>query len=130
MGAPSDRRGFLRGLVTLPLIGGGVTLIGSPTGAAEPITDRLLDAYDTWLQTERRCLVVERYGPGSKWERLNREGPYALGIRDRRTGQTWNYTDLTTEAAHFHFRSGEKEPQPSTRAAIVLSAVGCGWKPT
>lgn len=25
----SNRRGFLRGLTTLPLIGGGVTLIGS-----------------------------------------------------------------------------------------------------
>jgi len=29
-----DRRGFLRGLAALPLIGGGVTLIGNPTRAA------------------------------------------------------------------------------------------------
>ncbi|MCJ2107210.1 hypothetical protein MKK70_17835 [Methylobacterium sp. E-041] len=32
---PSDRRGFLHDLVTLLLIGGGVTLIGKPTQAAE-----------------------------------------------------------------------------------------------
>ncbi len=43
MSAPSDRRGFLRGLATLPLIGGGVTLIGNPTrAAAEPVTEDLL----------------------------------------------------------------------------------------
>ena len=29
----SNRRTFLRGLITLPLIGGGVTLIGQPTPA-------------------------------------------------------------------------------------------------
>ena len=30
----SDRRTFLRQLASLPLIGGGVTLIGNPTAAA------------------------------------------------------------------------------------------------
>jgi hypothetical protein len=32
-----DRRGFLRGLATLPLIVGGVALIGQPTVSAEPL---------------------------------------------------------------------------------------------
>ncbi len=41
----TGRRGFLRGLVTLPLIGGGVTLIGNPTAAAEPVTKELLVNY-------------------------------------------------------------------------------------
>ena len=58
------RRGFLRGLTTLPLIGGGVTLIGNPTKAAEPVTSHLLDCYDTWLFYERRFLRFERFGPG------------------------------------------------------------------
>jgi len=34
---PNTRRGSLCGLTTLPLIGGGVTLIGQPTAAAAPI---------------------------------------------------------------------------------------------
>ena len=41
-----ERRSFLRGLVTLPLIGGAVTLIGDPTGPALPVTPDLLDGYD------------------------------------------------------------------------------------
>lgn len=41
MTGPESRRGFLRGLVSLPLIGGGVTLIGAPTAAATPVTPDL-----------------------------------------------------------------------------------------
>ena len=44
MSDPLARRGFLRGLAHLLLIGGGVTLIGNPTAAAEPVTEELLDA--------------------------------------------------------------------------------------
>src|SRR6478736_3917939 len=52
----------IRSLTTLPLIGGGVTLIGNPTKAAEPVTRHLLDCYDTWLFYERRFLRFERFG--------------------------------------------------------------------
>ena len=45
MFSPSDRRGFLRGLVLLPRIGGGVTLVGSPTAAAVPVTGDLICSY-------------------------------------------------------------------------------------
>ena len=55
-------RAFLRGLAALPLIGGGVTLIGNPTRAAEPVTSDLLDAYNEWLFYERRMLCLEQYG--------------------------------------------------------------------
>jgi hypothetical protein len=41
---PNTRRGFLRGLTAFPLIGGGVTLIGNPTAAAEPVSRDLLDS--------------------------------------------------------------------------------------
>jgi hypothetical protein len=75
------RRGFLRGLVHLPLIGGGITLIGAPSAVAEPVTKDLLYSYKSWLQMEH--------------PRLN----------------DW-----------------ESQPQPSTRAAGVLSAVGCDWR--
>ena len=40
----ADRRTCLRGLASLPLIGGGVALIGNPTAAAVPITGPLLAA--------------------------------------------------------------------------------------
>ena len=36
----ADRRSFLRQLASLPLIGGGVTLIGKPTAAAVPVTPK------------------------------------------------------------------------------------------
>ena len=62
---PNTRRGFLRGLTALPLIGGGVTLIGNPRGSGRAVTADLLDSYDTWLVYERRYLRCERYGSGS-----------------------------------------------------------------
>ena len=43
--APASRRGFLRGLTTLPLIGGGVALIGAPSAVAEPVTRSMLETY-------------------------------------------------------------------------------------
>lgn len=47
-----SRRGFLRGLAHLPLVGGGVTLLGNLTGAAEPVTLELLQSYSAWLHFE------------------------------------------------------------------------------
>ena len=106
MSAPSDRRGFLRGLATLPLIGGGVTLIGNPTAAAEPVTLDLFHAYNTWLELERRylCHECEALWPPARimaWDPNNAGGRY------------------------HRYR---ENPPPSNRAAVVLSAVGCDWR--
>ena len=60
----SDRRSFLRGLVSLPLIGGGVTLIGAPSApvpliqaAAMPIlaspTERARYAWEAFSSAMR-----------------------------------------------------------------------------
>jgi hypothetical protein len=108
-----NRRGILRGLAALPLIGGGVTLIGQPTASAEPISNDLLEAYNEWLFYERRLLAVERYGL-------------------ERSAEMERYV-VHTPAQRYHFSaargvSWQSLPQPSTRAAIVLSAVGCDWK--
>jgi hypothetical protein len=104
------RRGFLRQLAGLPLIGGGVTLIGNPTAAAEPVTEELLWNYSQWLQTERSLLV---------WE---------MGSQDE-TNRYWLNNGLghriDNPAGRYHQPS---TPPPSTRAAVVLSAVGCGWR--
>ena len=118
---PSTRRGFLRGLTTLPLIGGGVTLIGNPTKAAEPVTRHLLDCYDTWLFYERRFLRFERFGSGdTDWGYDQR-----FAFVDRSTGKAFDFVTMAHAGGRYH---GLDTPQPSSRAAVVLSAVGCDWK--
>ncbi len=105
------RRGFLRGLAHLPLIGGGVTILGNPIKAAEPITEDLLWNYREWLQMELRFLTYEM-GPQMP-ERFEGNMAHALRFRSN------------SPAGRFH---QSVTPPPSTRAAVVLSAVGCGWR--
>ncbi len=103
MSPDHDRRGFLRGLATLPLIGGSVALIGSPTKVAIPVTRPMLVEYADRLLFEHHMTKHEIYG-----------GP----VTDARAAdlplfnmrRSWG--DLVNTA-------------PSTRAAVVLSAVGC-----
>lgn len=104
------RRGFLRGLAHLPLVGGAVTILGSPTAAAEPVTTEMLWSYKTFLDMEHRHLA---------WEM---RGSYGYGFRE-----LMRVTVLDNPAGRFH---GTDERPPSTRAAVVLSAVGCGWRDT
>ncbi len=108
----SDRRHLLRGLATLPLIGGSVVILGKPTRAAVPVTHDMLCAYDQWLFYERRLLLIEQYEH--------------LGIE--MTNAMEGAVPVNTAADAFHFPrvgSWRDAPQPSTRAAVVLSAVGC-----
>lgn len=107
MSAPATRRGFLRGLTTLPLIGGGVNLIGSPTRAAQPVTLGLLATYSTWLHYERRALM------------------HSCGF-DHTRG---DFVPMMNPAESFYFL---RRYDPATwgvdaqeRAAVVLAAVGC-----
>lgn len=113
-----DRRSFLRGLTTLPLIGGSVALIGQPTAVAQPITDDLLWSYKAWLQYEHRMLSYE-----------------IAGHDERRLDEVERFIKLGYPGDRFHFQwrdpqfkgmaGWDNAPQPSTRAAVVLSAVGC-----
>jgi hypothetical protein len=48
------RRGFLRALAHLPLVGGAVSIIGAPTKAAVPVTEELKERYIAWLAHEHR----------------------------------------------------------------------------
>jgi hypothetical protein len=106
---PHDRRGFLRGLASLPLIGGSVALIGEPSRASTPITPRLLDTYEEWLGGEWVALIVERTLAGLS---LTAQKPSG------------------TAAMRFHNPLGLARPSGSAseRAAVVLSAVGCDWE--
>ena len=123
MNATSDRRGFLRGLVTLPLIGGGVTLIGNPTAAAEPVTTALLDTYETWLDREKTWLRWERYGHEMEDRAKNSLGVEAV-FRNIHTGEIYDRIWMNNAAGRHRY----DRPAASTRAAVVLSAVGCDWR--
>ena len=148
----NGRRGFLRGLVTLPLIGGGVSLIGAPTAFAEPVTSGLIDAYARWLELEHYLLVEEmpQIGlPAIPW-------PSTEGMSDREAANLMQRKARAAEleakfiAENCHFRARAQfgggafrspvdrfyltrdmaivSPPASTRAALVLSAVGCDWR--
>ena len=112
----ADRRSFLRGLASLPMIGGGVTLIGNPTAAAVPVTRDLINSYKSWLFMEHRMLSYEMAGYDSALahdiERVSWAGS---------PGDTWHF-QWGREGARL---AGWLEaPQPSSRAAVILSAAG------
>ena len=110
----SDRRTFLRGLASLPLIGGSVTLIGNPTAAAVPVTDGLLDSYQAWLTYERDWLVWERFGG----EELRRTRMPAVVWRDPETGRCYDSIRVDNPGGSFDHKGA------ATRAAVILSAAG------
>lgn len=126
MTAPASRRGFLRGLTTLPLIGGGVALLGSPTAVAEPITTDLLNSYDAWLEYERRHLRWERFKT-PLWD-VHNPGLQSVWYDSVRK-QHFDYVPVANAGGRYHLSDDPKlQAQPSTHAALVLSAVGCNWR--
>lgn len=108
------RRGFLRGLVSLPLIGGSVTLLGQPTGAAVPVTADLMDRYCAWLARELGGALVERdmlrYPARPEIIAARREWVQHMPV--------FRYPDDPIADA------AVQAARPSTRAAVVLGAVG------
>ena len=111
MTGPANRRGFLRGLASLPLIGGGVTLIGQPTAAAVPVTDDLLRTYQSWLGWERMKVCRRLYG-------------------DAEYGRALDCYPVNDTAWHWHFPSGmgvdgeRDKREAAARAPVILSAAG------
>ena len=132
----SDRRSFLRGLASLPLIGGGMTLIGNPTAAAVPATPELMNRYRAWLAREWRQASVE-----------HQILLYPEHFAAKPDLFTWDFVptgfipnDAVAHADHMMWmadpdRTGiegtaglaeiVKATKPSSRAAVALSAVGC-----
>lgn len=133
-GLAPPRRGFLRDLVSLPLIGGGVTLLGRPTAAAVPVTEALLESYDSWLFHERQRLRLERFGSALDVHQPPRDGDLLTGTiaSDLLAGTiAGSFKHAMVDVVRFNagvtFHSGGA--LPSERAAVVLSAVGCDWGP-
>jgi hypothetical protein len=146
------RRGFLRQLVSLPMLGGGVALLGAPTAVAEPVTPQLIAADHRWLELERYLLCEER--PPIDWPADPR--PSMVGwsndevARYMRAEENVARIKADFMAEHCHFRARAKigweidsiasvdrsflkgdaivSPPASSRAALVLSAVGVDWR--
>jgi hypothetical protein len=119
------RRGFLRSLAALPLIGGSVALIGSPTSAAVPTTPDMIEAYKTWLAMESRFLTWEMAGDPIFVERY-RHDPTTDGDRRQLAERIGRSLAFVGDSGRYHVDDASKAP--STRAALVLSAVGCDWR--
>lgn len=113
MTGPSSRRGFLRGLTTLPLIGGGVVLLGNPTGAAERPSSACVESYIAWLHYEARA-VHDAHWPLQKGRMV----------------------PLDNAGAYFHFPLDgpdkldwdKRGREALARAPVVLATVGCDWR--
>lgn len=100
-----NRRLVLAALAAIPLI-------PQPAFGAEPITERLLVAYADWLLLERRRLLMEIYPDPAI----------------RRAAQRNCLGSAAADAFHIPFAGEGGSPPASTRAAAVLSAVGCDWR--
>lgn len=111
MGAPSDRRGFLAGLAALPLVGGGVKILGQPTQAAVPVTDALLRRYVTFIAGEHQMALREL---------AERETPYLFETHR----PAWHPPMYWMPDVDIDMQITMEEAAPSTRAAVVLSAAG------
>ena len=112
---------FLAGLTRLPLIGGSVALLGQPSAVAQPATRQILEAYKSWLHLEHRVLsheiaelpeMVAYYG-GTSSQRYDIIEPMTLCFG-------------TGDAYRYHWR--EDSAPAASRAALVLSTVGCDWR--
>jgi hypothetical protein len=133
------------------LIGGGVALLGAPTAVAEPVTPASVEAYDRWLTLEHFLLMEERPQPAIElpprpsmdvWDDSDIRGYLRA---EQRLFQV--RADFQADWCNFRARAGMTagDPSPvdryyvapdmtivsppaSTRAALVLSAVGCDWR--
>ena len=115
---PILRRGFLRALAGLPLIGGNIALIGEPVAAATPISLDLLRRYAIFLGRELQAARIEM--------ELIRSPRYfadrGLSLNDPETwrSEAW-WMEIPKEPAVEALITSRPA---STRAAVVLSAAG------
>jgi hypothetical protein len=109
---PSRRRFLAAGSAASAF---GVLSAAAAREAGRELTEeeqhQLLDVYDEWLWYERKLLHIERFGMEAARDSIDYipRGP----------------------AGNFHFpsdRNWDEAPQPSTRAELVLKAIGCPWR--
>ena len=132
-GGAMPRRGFLRQLCGLPLLGGEIILLGAPTAVAEPVTEPLLDAYFTFLNTELNLLGRENPQP-MNLPMLREQPPVHIDhpLRIQWARDSIAAHDEWIQSVEERLARNEAMPifarPPSTRAALVLSSVGFEWR--
>ena len=113
-----ERRGFLRALTAIPLLGGGIKLFGEPTSAAVPISPALLRKYAAFLNRELFATWLETRLIESPWHFTDMGYSLSDSSTWRKLPLWWPLPDdpaceaLVTRTA------------PSSRAAVVLGAAG------
>ena len=114
------RRTFLGQLAGLPFVGGSIALIGQPSAVAAPVTPSLLEAYKTFLDHERRALAWEMAGDPVFIARYGFDPARGSRVDRCKSVNAVIFGGLvpTTPALS----------EPSSRAALVLSAVGQDWR--
>ena len=111
--APHDRRVFLRGLATLPLIGGSVALVGSPTAAAVEFTPELATLYVAWLAREHAAAVV-----------AHSETHYPHLIGTGRIEERWTHQPMSWFPPGPSAEAAVRNSSVASRAAVILAAAG------
>lgn len=114
------RRGFLRQLCTLPMLGGSIALIGAPVAVAEPVTPALFHRYAAWIAREHVEVIAEL----TRFKHRGDEYLEEYVEHDRRWAEGYGFFRTDDAIARAHPMAA----LPSTRAALVLSAVGCDWR--
>jgi len=114
MTSPANRRGFLSGLVSLPLIGGGVMLIGKPVGAAGEPSRLCMESYLAWLHFEKRAVHSALYP----------EIPRGTFVPQDNKGAQFHFAD---RFGHHGWWQRVKQ-EALSRAPVVLATVGCDWR--
>ena len=79
----ADRRNFLRGLVSLPLIGGGITLIGAPSAPVPLVQAAAMPMLDDPRQRAR--YAWEAFTSAMREIAVGADGWCILGAADRWT---------------------------------------------
>ena len=108
--SPPHLRSFIRDVAGLPIV--AATAVAVPgLVAAETIPHRptamLLHAYKEWLHNETRLLNVELFP--RDWKEME-------------------YCIFFTGIGGYRWNDYPNGPKPSTRAAVVLDAVGAKWR--
>jgi len=97
----ADRRAFLRGLVSLPLIGGGVTLIGRPAAAVPLLQVAALPTLDDPRQRAR--YAWEAFSGAMREITAGADGWCVLGAAERLTPLPYLPAEAFMRVAAIHY---------------------------
>jgi len=111
----SDRRSFLRGLVTLPLIGGGVTLIGRPAAAVPLVQVAALPTLDDPRQRAR--YAWEAFSGAMREITAGADGWCVLGAAERVTPLPYLPAEAFMRVGAIHY---VREHNPRMRQPMII----------